>query len=157
MGKVVSAAGSTLDEIAPRIGPLLGLPGKRLGAGVFRWTTQPSGTPDHGIWRPPDDPDLPPWLRPFNGDVLVGFEGGRVTAGVGRKLHDPFGHELAVVTEPAFRGRGWARALVAQAARRVLSDGAIPMYLHDPANRASARTADAAGFPDLGWRVLGLW
>jgi len=31
----------------------------------------------------------------------------------------------------------------------------VPTYLHDPANLASARVADAAGFPDRGWAVFG--
>ena len=30
-----------------------------------------------------------------------------------------------------------------------LGDDALPVYLHDPTNVASARTADASGFPDL--------
>ena len=101
---------------------------------------------------------MPPWLHPFNGDVLVALaDDGTVAAGVGRKQHDRHGHELAVVTEEAHRGQGLARRLVTQAARRVLDDGAVPVYLHDPANHASARTADASGFPDVGWRILGLF
>ena len=32
----------------------------------------------------------------------------------------------------------------------------MPTYLHDPANTASAKVADAAGFPDRGWTVLGM-
>ena len=53
--------------------------------------------------------------------------------------------------------RGLARRLVAQAARRLLTDGATVTYLHDPANTASARVADACGFPDRGWQVWGLF
>ena len=34
--------------------------------------------------------------------------------------------------------------------------GVVPTYLHDPANTASAKVADAAGFPDRGWTVLGM-
>jgi hypothetical protein len=30
----------------------------------------------------------------------------------------------------------------------------VPTYIHDPANTASAHTADAAGFPDRGWTVI---
>ncbi len=100
---------------------------------------------------------MPPWLQPFNGDVLVGWEGDDLAAGVGRKQHDDHGHELAVVTEEGHRGRGWARELVTQAARRVLDEGAVPVYLHAPQNAASARTADASGFPDVGWRIVGLF
>jgi len=46
---------------------------------------------------------------------------------------------------------------VAQAARRVIADGAVPTYLHAFDNTASARVADAAGFPDRGWQVLELF
>ena len=80
-----------------------------------------------------------------------------MAAGVGRKQHDAHGHELAVVTEEAHQGRGLAAALVTQAARRVLADGAVPTYLHAPTNHASAATAVRCGFPDEGWSVLGLF
>jgi hypothetical protein len=46
---------------------------------------------------------------------------------------------------------------VAQAARRVLDDGAVPTYLHAFDNVASARVAEAAGFPDRGWQVFELF
>jgi hypothetical protein len=39
----------------------------------------------------------------------------------------------------------------------VVDEGMVPTYLHDPANVASAHVAEAAGFPDRGWAVLGLW
>ncbi len=140
-----------------RLAEAVGRPGWRYSEGVFRWSEAPADSDDPGVWVPTDHPDVPAWLRPFNGDVLVGLDGGRVAAGVGRKQHDRWGHELAVVTDEAFRRRGWARRLVAQAARRVLDDGAVPTYLHAPGNEGSARTADAAGFPDRGWRILGLF
>lgn len=124
---------------------------------TFRWSTAPAALPDLGTWRSPDHPDLPSWLRPFNGEVLVALDSaGRVAAGVGRKQHTRYGHEIAVVTEAAHRGRGLARGLVARMARRILVEGAVPLYLHDPANRRSARVADAAGFPDRGWQLLEL-
>lgn len=157
----VEDAGDHLESIGPRLADLFGRPGAVFGAGIFRWTTAPTPSDDLGVWVPTDDERVPAWLHPFNGDVLVAFEcvEGRteVAAGVGRKQHDPFGHEVAVVTEEAYRGRGHARRLVAQAARRILDDGAVPVYLHAPDNVASARTADASGFPDVGWRILGLF
>ncbi len=146
-----------LDRIGAGLGEALGRPGWVFGAGLFRWSVAPTASDDPGIWVPTDDPRLPAWLRPFNGDVLVALVDGVVVAGVGRKIHDAFGHELAVVTEEGHRGAGWARRLVTQAGRRVLADGAVPTYLHAPTNHASARTADASGFPDRGWRVLGLF
>ena len=147
-----------LAALGARIGRLLDLPDHVYGAGVFRWSTDPTASDDPGTWLPRDDSRVLEWLRPFNGDVLVAFaDDGTVAAGVGRKQHDSHGHELAVVTEEPHRGQGLARRLVTQAARRVLDDGAVPVYLHDPANVASARTADASGFPDVGWRIFGLF
>ncbi|MDX1450711.1 MAG: GNAT family N-acetyltransferase, partial [Acidimicrobiia bacterium] len=151
----VRGLGDSIEQIGPELPSVLGRPDQHIGMGVFRWSVEPLDDGDPGLWLPTTDERLPDWLRPFNGDVLVGFEDGRVAAGVGRKQHDRWGHELAVVTEEDFRGRGWARRLIGQAARCVLARGAIPTYLHDPTNVASARTADAAGFPDRGWRIIG--
>lgn len=157
-GLVAEGVDDVLAALGGRLADLLGLPGARYGAGVFRWSTEPTGSDDPGTWLPRDDPRVPEWLHPFNGDVLVAFAAdGSVAAGVGRKVHDAHGHELAVVTEEAHRGQGLARRLVAQAARRVLDDGAVPVYLHAESNLASARTADACGFPDVGWRIVGLF
>ena len=89
--------------------------------------------------------------------VVAWDEDGSYAAGVGRKQHDAHGHELSVGTDEHLRGRGMARRLVAQAARRVIADGAVPTYLHSFDNTASARVADAAGFPDRGWQVLELF
>ncbi|MFY1668924.1 GNAT family N-acetyltransferase [Plantactinospora sp. WMMB334] len=135
----------------------LGLPGWSGYRAVFRYTLAPAPLPDGGEWVDAGDPMVPPWLRPFGGDVLVMRDSaGAYLAGVGVKRHDGYGHELAVGTEPAGRGRGLARRLVAQAARRVLDEGAVPTYLHDPGNVASARVARAAGFDDRGWSAYGL-
>jgi GNAT superfamily N-acetyltransferase len=123
--------------------------------GVFRYTERPAELEPAGVWVAADDPVVPEWLRPFGHDVLVELDdGGRYIAGVGIKRHLPTGWELSVGTEEAARGRGLARRLVASAARYVLDHGAVPIYLHADDNVASAKVADAAGIPDLGWRVL---
>jgi GNAT superfamily N-acetyltransferase len=140
------------------LGEALGWPGARFFDGVFRWSEAPAALPDAGVWVPVDDERVPPWLVPFGGEVLVAFddETGAYVAGVGLKVHDEYGHELAVVTEEAAQGQGLARRLVAQAGRRVIERGAVPTYLHADANVRSAKVADAAGFPDRGWRILGV-
>jgi GNAT superfamily N-acetyltransferase len=142
-----------------------GLPGRWFD-GVFRWTDAPAPLPDAGEWVPADAPSVPAWLRPFGGgpsgagpsggEVLVATDPatGEHLAGVGVKRHDDHGRELAVVTAAAARGRGLARRLVAQAARRVLDEGAVPTYVHARSNTASAHVAAAAGFPDRGWSLL---
>lgn len=155
----VARVATNLDGLrkAAGLGGALGRPGARLFEGVFRWSDAPTNLEDAGVWVPVGDARVPPWLVPFGGEVLMAFdEHGTYIAGVGIKRHDELGRELAVVTEEAARGRGLARRLVAQAARRVLDGGRIPTYLHADANVRSAKVADAAGFPDRGWRILGV-
>lgn len=173
-GTVISVAPSVFPN-APRIDPLavedelgaaeaylsiprlFGHPERHFGRAVFRWSDAPTDSPDIGEWVSPDDPRLPDWLHPFNGDVLVVWaEDGTYAAGVGRKKHNACGHEIAVGTAPAHRGKGLARHLVAQAARRILDEGALPLYLHGDHNAASGHVADAAGFPHRGWHAIEL-
>lgn len=161
-GRAIDIASVTAAVRAPdattAVPALLGRPDLRFGRAVFRWTAQPAQFPEVGEWVDPADPRLPSWLRPFNGGALVAWdEQGRYAAGVGVKRHNRFAQELAVATEPAHRGRGLARLLVAQAARRSLAQGAVPLYLHETDNPASAKVADAAGFSDQGWRVVALF
>lgn len=168
------AADGGLEGLGKELGALRGTPGYRLHAGVFRWSDAPvlsAVLPDVGTWLPFDDPRVPAWLHPFGGEVLIALagndetwaetaeddKGGVYAAGVGIKRHDQDGQELAVGTEPRFANHGLARRLVAQAARRVIANGAVATYLHDPRNIASAKVAEAAGFPDRGWEILGLW
>jgi GNAT superfamily N-acetyltransferase len=158
-GAVAAAArrASSLEALAVRLPALVGRPGDNFGQGVFRWSVNPTPLPDAGEWVEPSDPRLPAWMKPLNGPVLVAWdEDGHYAAGLGRKRHDAYGQELAVATNASQRGKGLARRLVAQAARRILDEGAVPTYLHAPDNPASARVADAAGFPDLGFSIYGL-
>jgi GNAT superfamily N-acetyltransferase len=153
----VAVLGDDLAEVGAQLPGLVGHPDRPFGRGAFRWSVAPPPLPDAGEWVPPTDSRLPAWLRPFNGDVLVAWDdAGQYAAGVGRKRHDEYAQELAVATEAAHRGRGLARRLVAQATRRVLDEGAVATYLHAFENHASARVAEAAGFPDRGWSVYGL-
>jgi GNAT superfamily N-acetyltransferase len=167
-GTVVSVPPSALEEarelalggraaFEAGIGAILGRPSAELRRGVFRACRALVDLGEPGIWLPSSDRRLPEWLAAFPGEVLVVLDGeGRYAAGVGLKRHSALGQEIAVGTEPEQRGRGLARAIVAQAARRVFEEGAVATYLHDPANLASGKVAEAAGFPDLSWRVLGL-
>ncbi len=134
----------------------LGRPGAWVFQGKFRWTGEPTPLPDAGEWIEATDPRVPEWLRPFGGKTLITFVDGRYAAGVGVKRHNRHGLEISVGTEEAYRGRGLAARLVAQAARAILAAGAVPIYLHDPANIGSDRTAARAGFPDLGWQIVGV-
>lgn len=152
------AAGSHWDELVGMLPNLIRRPGRIVYSGVFRWCARPATLPDAGEWVAADAPGVPDWLHPFGHEVLIARDPatGDYLAGVGIKRHDNVGHEIAVGTEPAARGRGLARGLVAQAARRILDEGGVPTYQHDPSNIASAHVADAAGFPDLGWHSIGM-
>lgn len=156
----VLADGFLRDGIGDELAEIFGVGSARFGTGVFRSTLHiDTAIEDVGEWYETQTDELPEWLAPFNGPRLVVRDDatGAVIAGVGIKVHDAVGQELAVVTEEAARGRGLARRLVATAARRVLSEGGVPTYLHEPSNTASARVADAVGFTDQGWKVHGLW
>jgi GNAT superfamily N-acetyltransferase len=152
----VRTAVSTWEEMRANLPRVMGRPNARVYSGTFRWSTEPADLPDAGVWVPWDDPRVPQWLHPFGGSALIAFEGGHYAAGVGIKRHNPAGMEISVGTEPAFRGKGLASRLVAQAARWILAQDAVPIYLHDPANVGSDRTALRSGFPDLGWRIVGM-
>ena len=156
-----TGAGSTLDMLRAALPERLALPGHIVYRGVCRWSDAPPSVdrlPDAGEWLAFDDPRVPEWLRPFGGDVLVALDADdQYLAGVGLKRHDRHGHEISVGTDERARGKGLARRLVAQASRTLHAQGIVATYLHDPANVASARVADAAGFPDRGWGVLGIF
>lgn len=145
-------------RLLPGLPAAVGHPGWTVHDDVFRWSVAPAPLPDVGEWVPPTAPDLPTWLRLFDRSVLVVRDDrGQFLAGAGVKWHDAYGREIAVGTAPAARNRGLARRLVAQAARRVLDEGAVPTYLHDRRNAASGRVAEAAGFPDRGWGSYGVY
>ena len=147
--------GRWVVSVAPvRAGSVDPLAGVRTGEGVLRWSDAPAPLDPIGQWVPADDPVLPDWLRPFGGEALIVTDDDGYLAGVGLKRHLDSGWEIAVGTEPRGRGQGHARRLVATAARRVLDEGRAVLYLHDDSNVASGAAADAAGFPDRGWRSL---
>lgn len=143
---------SVSDERAARPDPLAG---GILFEGTFRWCERPVPHEPTGRWVPAGDPVVPDWLRPFGHDVLLALDDdGSYLAGVGIKRHLDSGWEISVGTEERARGRGLARRLVATAAAYILDHGAVALYLHADGNHASAKVAEASGFPDLGWRVL---
>jgi GNAT superfamily N-acetyltransferase len=149
------ADGVESDSFPADLATAAGVPGRFSPWLVLRWSTAPAPVAPLGLWVDADHPSLPDWLHAFPGRVLAAFDDdGRYLAGVGLKAHTRWGQELAVGTDERARGRGLGRRVVAEAARAVLAHGAVPLYVHHPDNVASAHVADAAGFPDLGWRLL---
>ena len=51
-----------------------------------------------------------------------------------------------MVTEAAYRGRRYAKEVVAAATRHILEAGRLALYVHDRANHASARVCRALGY-----------
>jgi GNAT superfamily N-acetyltransferase len=154
---VGTRAPTGLTALLAELQALLGEPDRPAYRAVFRWTTSPADLPEPGVWVPADADGVPDWLRPFGGRVLVAEDrDGTHLAGVGIKRHNCAGHELSVVTAPHARGRGLAQGLVAQAARQVLREGAVPTYIHEHRNTASSRVADGACFPDRRWTAFGI-
>jgi GNAT superfamily N-acetyltransferase len=153
-----NVAGVAAARALREVPELVGYPERGWFEAVYRWTTEPAPLEDAGEWVSTAAAGVPAWLHPFGGEVLVAVDPatGEHLAGVGIKRHDRFGRELSVVTAPRARGRGLARRLVAQAARRVLDEGAVPTYMHAITNVASASVAKAAGFPDRGWTAFGV-
>ena len=128
-----------------------GRPG-RLKSYVYRWADEiPSDSTEIGSWLPDGDPRIPDWLRKY-GEIVAVLENDVVVAAVGRKRHDQWAHEMTSGTDPAFRGRGFARSLHIQMGRRILREGAVCIGIHDELNIASARMAEGAGLLDHGWR-----
>lgn len=145
------------DLLAAGIGALFDRSGVGLGVNDFRYLAHLVDLEPLGECVDRDDPRLPSWLRPFNGGILIACdEQDRYMAGVGLKLHDEFASEIAVGTEPEFRGRGLARRLVATAARHLAASGTTATYEHVRTNDRSGAVAIAAGFSDGGWTTIHL-
>ncbi|HVL07134.1 MAG TPA: GNAT family N-acetyltransferase, partial [Acidimicrobiales bacterium] len=117
--EAVRAAGATLEEILDGVPEAIGQPGAVVGKGVYRYALAPADIEPIGEWVPAEAPDVPAWLRPFGGEVLVVRDEGKYVAGLGIKRHDRLGMEVAVATDEAWRGRGLARALVARGAAAI--------------------------------------
>jgi GNAT superfamily N-acetyltransferase len=83
----------------------------------------------------------------FDG-AIFGVRGphGRLVSWAAVKLKSDEVWELAVATEPDYRGRGFARDVVAAAAQFTLEQGRLPIYIHDRDNSTSAFVARAVGF-----------
>ena len=146
-----------LNEQHHTVAKALGRDGK-FGAGYFRWSLNHIPGEDVGEWVATEDHRVPEWLKPFNDEVLIAWDDdGNYGAGVGLKKHDAWGFEISVGTEETLRGRGIARRLVATATREIIRQGRVATYLHAADNFASGKVAEAAGFPDRGWKVLGYW
>lgn len=83
----------------------------------------------------------------FDGEIFV-IRGrfGEIASWAAIKLKSDDVWEIAVTTEPAYRGRGYAKRVVSAATEYILSQGRIALYIHDRANIPSARVCRALGY-----------
>jgi GNAT superfamily N-acetyltransferase len=83
----------------------------------------------------------------FDGEVF-GVRGphGRLVSWAALKLKSHEVWEVAVATEPDYRGRGYARDVVSAATRYTLDQGRLCLYVHDDENRTSAFVSRALGY-----------
>jgi hypothetical protein len=87
-------------------------------------------------------------LRPrFDGE-LFGVRGPRerVVSWAALKLKTSDVWEIAVATDSDYRGRGYARDVVAAATRYTLNQGRIPIYVHDRDNTTSGFVSRSLGY-----------
>jgi predicted GNAT family acetyltransferase len=71
---------------------------------------------------------------------------GRLISWAALKLKSARVWEIAVATATDYRGRGYARDVVALATRHTLDAGRIPIYIHDEDNGSSRFVARAVGY-----------
>lgn len=119
-------------------------------------TFQPSRTMQRAEIIPRDDPAAMHLRSRFDGDVF-GVRGprGRVISWAALKLKAADVWELAVATEPDYRGRGYARDVVSAATRFVLDSQRTPIYVHDRDNDTSALVSRSLGYRVYAETVLG--
>jgi RimJ/RimL family protein N-acetyltransferase len=120
-------------------------------AGDFRAAESSTFAPSATVHRAELIEDADPaalHLRTRFDGAIFGVRGphGRLISWAALKLKSERVWEIAVATEPDYRGRGYARDVVSAAARFTLEQGRLPIYIHDRDNGTSAFVARAAGF-----------
>ena len=85
--------------------------------------------------------------RRFDGEVFAirGIRGD-IASWAAIKLKSDDVWEIAVVTEPSYRGQGLAKEVVSAATDYILEQGRLALYVHDRTNAASARVCRALGY-----------
>lgn len=78
--------------------------------------------------------------------------GDRAGAVAGINWQSPDFAELYVYTDPAVRGRGWGKSVVAALVGLTLRSGRTPLYVVAESNEYSIRLAEAVGFDDTNHR-----
>ena len=155
--EAVRAGVHSWERVTTELPTALGRPDARAFLGKFRWSTAPTDLPDAGEWLDVTDPRVPPWLHPFGGQVLVTLIDDVYAAGVGIKRHNAAGLSCRSAPRRHTAARAWRPGSSRRPPGGCWRRAPYPSTCMIPPNIASDRTATAAGFPDLGWQILGVW
>ncbi len=103
--------------------------------------------PSNAELIPNDDPAALHLRHRFDGPIF-GVRGprGRLVSWAALKLKSDEVWEVAVTTEPDYRGRGYARDTVSAATAHTLEQGRTPLYIHDHDNTTSGFVARSLGY-----------
>jgi RimJ/RimL family protein N-acetyltransferase len=94
--------------------------------------------------RDPRGSDL---RRRFDGEVFaIRNTRGEIASWAAVKLKSDQVWEIAVVTEPPYRGQGLAKEVVSAATAHILERGRLALYVHDRTNLASAKVCRSLGY-----------
>jgi GNAT superfamily N-acetyltransferase len=112
--------------------------------------------PDHFRPRPSraesldrGDPRGADLRRRFDGEIfVVRTARGDIASWAAIKLKSADIWEIAVVTEPPYRGQGLAQEVVSSATEYILGQGRVALYVHDRSNVASARVCRSLGYAE---------
>jgi RimJ/RimL family protein N-acetyltransferase len=120
-------------------------------AGDFRAVDASTFSPSESMRRAehiPEDDTAALHLRTRFDGAIFGVRGphGRLVSWAALKVKSERIWEIAVATEPDYRGRGYARDVVSAASRFSLDQGRLPTYIHDRDNSTSAYVARAVGY-----------
>lgn len=98
-----------------------------------------------------NDPRGTDLRRRFDGEIFVVWSiRGEIASWSAIKLKSNDVWEIAVVTEPAYRGQGLAREVVSAATAHILEQGRLALYVHDRTNLASAKVCRSLGYVEYG-------
>ncbi len=89
----------------------------------------------------------------WGGPVFAQFVDGRAVSRAAVKPLSEVVWDLSVETDPAFRGKGYARSAASAALQAVFAAGKVAAWATDRDNEASLRTARALGFREYALEV----
>jgi GNAT superfamily N-acetyltransferase len=85
--------------------------------------------------------------RRFDGEIfVVNGTRGEIASWAAIKLKHDEVWEIAVVTEAAYRGRGYAKEVVSAATEYIRMQSRLALYVHHRTNHASAKVCRSLGF-----------